>query len=107
MTTGVAFRSTKNRARVGTSLTIVNDSAHSADRSPLTQGGPMRSGPPQTSTISVPAPGTTDAVELGCTCRFIAHEASDQEREPAGILFDPDPDCPLHGTHDVSAASAT
>jgi hypothetical protein len=48
-------------------------------------------------TSPVPAPGTTEALELGCTCQFIAHESAAQEREPAGMLFDPDPNCPLHG----------
>ena len=47
---------------------------------------------------AVPAPGTTEAMELGCTCRLIAHEQAGQEREPAGMLIDPDPNCPLHGT---------
>ncbi len=58
----------------------------------------MRTDDPQMSITSVPAPGTTEAVELGCTCRFIAHEAATPERELAGMLIDPDLDCPLHGT---------
>jgi hypothetical protein len=47
---------------------------------------------------AVPPPGTTEAVELGCTCHVIAHEVATQEKEPAAILIDPDPNCPLHGT---------
>ena len=50
---------------------------------------------------------TTEALELGCTCQVIAHEVADQEREPAGIMIDPDPNCPLHGTNrDVSASAS-
>ena len=47
---------------------------------------------------SLPRPGTTDAVELGCTCHLIAHESTANELEPAGILMAPDANCPLHGT---------
>jgi hypothetical protein len=57
----------------------------------------MRTDDPQMSMTVVPVPGTTEAVELGCTCQFIAHESATREREPAGMLIDPDPDCPLHG----------
>jgi hypothetical protein len=46
----------------------------------------------------VPSPGTTEALELGCTCKIIAHESAGLEREPAGMLIDPDRNCPLHGT---------
>jgi hypothetical protein len=59
----------------------------------------------QTSVTLLPAPGTTEALELGCTCQLIAHEITIQEKEPAGMLMDPDPNCPLHGTgRDSSAA---
>jgi hypothetical protein len=58
----------------------------------------MRTSHPQMSMTLVPSPGTTEALELGCTCQFIAHDAATQEREPAGMLIDPDPNCPLHGT---------
>jgi hypothetical protein len=69
----------------------------------------MRTGGSQTSTTTlVPAPGTTEALELGCTCQLIVHESATQEREPAGMLIDPDPNCPLHGTgRDVSATTLT
>jgi hypothetical protein len=30
---------------------------------------------------------------------LIAHEVVTQEREPAGMLIDPDPNCPWHGTN--------
>ena len=52
---------------------------------------------PQTPLTLVPPPGTTEALEMGCTCQLIAHETVTQEREPAGMLIDPDPNCPLHG----------
>jgi hypothetical protein len=67
----------------------------------------MRIDPPQVPTNSVPLPGTTEALDLGCTCQVIAHEVAGQEREPAGMMIDPDPNCPLHGTNrDVSAAAS-
>jgi hypothetical protein len=59
----------------------------------------MRTSELQTSVTLVPSPGTTEALELGCTCQLIAHESATQEREPAGMLIDPDPNCPLHGTN--------
>ena len=58
----------------------------------------MRTTSPETSINLIPPSGTTEALELGCTCQFIAHESDTQEREPAGMLIDPDPNCPLHGT---------
>ena len=35
---------------------------------------------------SVPPPGTTEAIELGCTCPVICHEIKADELEPAGML---------------------
>ncbi len=69
----------------------------------------MRSSEPQIiPTALVPAPGTSEAVEAGCTCQLIAHEAATQEREPAGMLADPDPNCPLHGTsRDIASTRLT
>src|ERR1700692_3149225 len=57
----------------------------------------MRTTSPETSMNLIPPPGTTEALELGCTCQFIAHASDTQEREPAGMLIDSDPNCPLHG----------
>jgi hypothetical protein len=57
----------------------------------------MRS-PANPATDSIPQPGTTEAIELGCTCRFIGHESATDELEPAGLLLVPDPNCPLHAT---------
>jgi hypothetical protein len=55
----------------------------------------------------LPEPGTTAAIELGCICHSIAHKAAMDERDPAGMLMVPDPNCPLHGnaplSHDVPA----
>jgi hypothetical protein len=59
----------------------------------------MRTTSPETSMDLIPRPGTTEALELGCTCHFITHEFNTQEREPAGMSIDPDPNCPLHGTN--------
>ncbi len=53
---------------------------------------------PQRPTNPEPLPGTTEAIELGCTCQVIAHEAAGHENEPAGVVVEPDPNCPLHGT---------
>ncbi len=53
---------------------------------------------PSTQDYALPRPGTTEAIELGCTCRLIAHEAKADEAEPAGLLVAPDPSCPIHGT---------
>jgi hypothetical protein len=63
----------------------------------------MRSSDAQMSMAPGPAPGTTEALELGCTCQFIARDAASQEREPAGMLIEPDPNCPLHGTNGTPA----
>jgi hypothetical protein len=43
----------------------------------------------------LPEPGTTEAIELGCTCRVIAHQFATDEAEPAGMLTVPDTNCPL------------
>jgi hypothetical protein len=68
----------------------------------------MRTDSPQTSTTTlVPGPGTAEALELGCTCQLIAHESAMQEREPAGMLIDPDPNCPLHGTNRAGSATTS
>jgi hypothetical protein len=67
----------------------------------------MRTSDPQTSMSPIPAPGTTEALELCCTCQFIAHDAAAQERKPAGMLIQPDPNCPLRGTNrDVGSTRA-
>jgi hypothetical protein len=50
-----------------------------------------------TSASLLPEPGTTEAIELGCTCRSIGHSSCTDEQEPAGMLMVPDPNCPLHG----------
>jgi hypothetical protein len=47
--------------------------------------------------LLVPQPGTAEAIELGCTCRAIAHVSDTDEAEPAGMLAVPNADCPLHG----------
>lgn len=57
---------------------------------------PMRSHVFQESAL--PRPGTTEAIESGCTCRFIGHVSNTDELEPAGMLMIPDANCPLHGT---------
>jgi hypothetical protein len=51
---------------------------------------------------TIPDSGTTAAIELGCTCRSIAHTSAVDEREPAGMLMVPDPNCPLHGSTPLS-----
>jgi len=48
-------------------------------------------------TATLPEPGTTEAIQLGCSCHSIAHISGTDEREPAGMLMVPDPNCPLHG----------
>jgi hypothetical protein len=59
----------------------------------------------QTSMTLLPAAGTTEALELGCTCQFIVHESAKEEKQPAGMLMDPHLNCPLHETsRDGSAA---
>jgi hypothetical protein len=65
----------------------------------------MRTTAPDMSLTPIPSPGTTEAIELGCTCQIIAHESATQEREPAGMLIDPDPNCPLHGTSRDSSST--
>lgn len=45
-----------------------------------------------------PQPGTPEAIELGCTCRFIAHESATDELGPAGIFMGLDASCPLHAS---------
>jgi hypothetical protein len=83
-------------------LTGVNDIGGGADPSSQAcygKNSSMRTDVPQTLITPVPAPGTTEALELGCTCQIIAHESASLEREPAGLLIDPNPNCPLHGTN--------
>jgi hypothetical protein len=84
-------------------LIDVNDNGSGAGRSAISRayrkkGPSMPTHVPQMSITLVPPPGTTEALEVGCTCQLIAHESVTQEREPAGMLIDPDPNCPLHGT---------
>lgn len=64
----------------------------------------MRTCEHQISMTQVPLPGTLEALELGCTCQIIAHRFASQEREPAGILIEPDLNCSLHSTAAVSGA---
>ncbi len=52
---------------------------------------------PPTQDYALPAPGTTEAIEQGCTCRLISHQSKTDEVEPAGLLVAPDPNCPVHG----------
>jgi hypothetical protein len=47
---------------------------------------------------SLPQPGTREAIELGCTCRFIGHDAKLGEVGPAGMVIAPDANCPIHGS---------
>ena len=44
----------------------------------------------------LPEPGTTEATEVGCTCRVIAHQSTTDEAEFVGMLTVPDSNCPLH-----------
>jgi hypothetical protein len=53
---------------------------------------------PHTLHYSVPSPGTTEAIQLGCTCHVICHETKAEELEPAGMLAAPDANCPVHGS---------
>jgi hypothetical protein len=53
---------------------------------------------PRTQNFSVPPPGTTEAIQLGCTCPVICHETKTDEAEPAGMLAAPDANCPVHGS---------
>ncbi|WP_300217169.1 hypothetical protein [Bradyrhizobium sp.] len=46
---------------------------------------------------ALPQPGTPEAIELGCTCRFVAHDAKLEEPAPSGMLVAPDANCPVHG----------
>jgi hypothetical protein len=46
----------------------------------------------------VPEPGTTEAIELGCTCQVIGHQSALDEAEPSSMLTIPSADCPLHTT---------
>jgi hypothetical protein len=83
-------------------LTGVNDIGGGAGPSSQAcygKNSSMRTDAPQTLITLVPAAGTTEALELGCTCQIIAHESASLEREPAGLLIDPNPNCPLHGTN--------
>ena len=45
-----------------------------------------------------PRPGTSEAIELGSTCRFIGHDAKLEEVGPAGMVIAPDANCPIHGS---------
>ena len=47
---------------------------------------------------SLPQPGTHEAIELGCTCRVVSHDAKLEEAGPSGMLTAPDANCPVHGT---------
>lgn len=58
----------------------------------------MRAHATATAASLLPEPGTTEAIELGCTCNSIGHATATDEREPAGMLLVPDANCPLHGT---------
>jgi hypothetical protein len=58
-----------------------------------------------TQEFALPRPGTTEAVEIGCTCRFIGHQCKTDELEPVGMLMAPDADCPLHGAQAVDAVN--
>jgi len=46
---------------------------------------------------SLPRPGTPEAIELGCTCRVIGHDAKLEEAAPSGMLTASDTNCPVHG----------
>jgi hypothetical protein len=46
---------------------------------------------------ALPAPGTAEAIELGCTCRVVSHDAKLEESGPSGMLAAPDANCPIHG----------
>ena len=62
--------------------------------------------PPQRPMDHEPLPGTTEAIELGCTCQVITHETAVHEHEPSGGLIEPDPNCPLHGTTQTAGAAS-
>jgi hypothetical protein len=42
-----------------------------------------------TQKFALPRPGTTQAVEIGCTCRLIGHQCKTDELEPNGMLMAP------------------
>src|SRR5260370_36065017 len=46
---------------------------------------PMRSRVTPPAALTVPEPGTMEAIELGCTCRVIGQVAATDELEPAGV----------------------
>jgi len=56
----------------------------------------MRS--PKIQDYALPRPGTPEAIEMGCTCRFIGHDAKLDETGPAGMTTAADPNCPIHGS---------
>ena len=56
----------------------------------------MRS--PTVQDYSLPQPGTPEAIELGCTCRFISHDAKLEEVGPTGMVITLDANCPIHGS---------
>ena len=56
----------------------------------------MRS--PTVQDYSLPQPGTPEAIELGCTCRFIGHDAKLEEVRPTGMVITLDANCPIHGS---------
>lgn len=47
---------------------------------------------------SLPQPGTPEAIELGCTCRVVSHDAKLEEAAPSGMVVAPDANCPVHGS---------
>ena len=47
---------------------------------------------------SLPQPGTPEAIELGCTCRVVSHDARLEEPAPSGMVIAPDANCPIHGS---------
>lgn len=47
---------------------------------------------------SLPQPGTPEAIELGCTCLVVSHDAKLEESAPSGMLAAPDANCPVHGS---------
>ena len=51
-----------------------------------------------TQDYSLPQPGTPEAIALGCTCRFIGHDAKLEEGGQVGMLIAPDANCAIHGS---------
>ena len=49
------------------------------------------------SDYSFPRPGTPEAIEMGCTCLVVSHDAKLDESAPSGMLAAPDANCPVHG----------